>query len=457
MLALVGISYKTAPIEARECLAFTKSELAALLPALHTRFGAVAMLSTCNRTEVYLAGDGRAAQVGELVTFLSRYRDTETRRQMSEDGPSRLSPSESPLRPVRSASGGRTVTNSSLNPAFDPAQFYYLESGDAIRHLLRVASGLDSMLLGEVQILGQVRGALLAAEQAGSADGLLIRLFQSAVATGRKARTTAGLGRFAASAGRAAVELARQVCGDLRGCSVLVVSAGEAGKLTAQALRDAGAGQITVTSRTLARAEALASQLGGTTLPYGCLADGIAGADIVISATGSRGFQIDQPMIERAMLGRSDRPLLLIDLAVPRDVDPAVRNVRGVQLHDIDGLQYAEEDGATDRLCAVEEAERLVTLEVDRFLRWWQSRRAVPTISALRDQAEAIRCAELAKTLGRLPNLSEEERGRIDALTAAIVRKLLHQPIARLKASESDPHYLAAVADLFALPAEATD
>ena len=431
VIALAGISYRTAPVEVRESLAFTTGELAELLPALRVQFGATAVLSTCNRTEVYLAGDGHASEAADMIAFLAQHKQATSDEQR-----------------------GRGAVSS---PPIDSRQIYSLERADAVRHLLRVASGLDSMILGEVQILGQVRGALRAAEQAGSADALLIRLFQSAIATGRKVRMTAGLGRFAASVSTTAVALAQRVCGDLRGRSVLVVSAGEAGKLTAQGLREAGAGRIMVTSRTLTRAVALAEQLGGTTLPYDRLGDGIANADIVISATGSRGFPIDAPLIRQVMTCRSTRPLLLIDLAVPRDIDPAAGEVSGVQLYDIDDLQFVGNGGAGERLQAVEAAEQLVDMEVGRFLAWWQSRRAAPTISALRDQAETIRRAELAKTLDRLPNLSDEERGRIEALTAAIVNKLLHQPIVRLKQRETDTRYLDAVRELFALRAGAAD
>jgi glutamyl-tRNA reductase len=487
VLTLAGISYKTAPVEVREGFALTTDELGAVLPLVRARFGPAIVLSTCNRTEIYLGGDGVTFAPGEVFSFLAEQKGLDGRerglgaQEGGHAGPPlraplvgadlrvRLDPGVRPLpfgdqlsspagsRPAESGDLSVLSPQSSvLSPSLDPSQIYTLDRADAVRHLFRVAAGLESMILGELQVLGQVRGAVLAAEQAQSADRLLVRLFQSAIAAGRKARA-AGLGRYAASVSGAAVALAREVCGDLSRCSVLIVSAGEAGKLTAQGLLAAGAGRVSVTSRTLARAEALASQLGGATLTYDRLGEGIAAADIVISATGSRGFQIDASMVERAMNGRTDRPLLLIDLAVPRDIDPAVRHVNAVRLYDIDDLQFSGQSGAGDRLRAVEAAERLVEIDVERFLSWWQGRRAVPTIAALRDQAEAIRRSELAKTLDRLPNLSDEERDRIDALTAAIVNKLLHQPITRLKQREADALYLDAVSDLFALESGAAD
>ena len=419
-VGLVGISHKTAPVEVRERLAFTDVELAETLPVLRLRFGPVVVLSTCNRTEIYVRGDGQyAPDVHDVGSFLASLRGLP---QASED-----------------------------------AYFYYLAEAEAVGHLFRVAAGIESMVLGEVQILGQVRDALLASERAGATDPLLSRLFQSAVGVGRKARASTGIGNYVASVSSIAVDLARRELGALTHHTVLVVSTGEAGKLTARSLREAGVARILVTGRTFGRAENLARELGGSALPFDELADGLAQADIVICATGARGFQIDRSFVESAMARRPERPLFLIDLAVPRDVDPSVRDIAGVMLHDIDSLQAEGEEAAPARSRAIEQAQMFVDGEVRRFMAWWQGRRAVPTISALRQQAEDIRRAELAKTLDRLPNLSSDERDRIEALTAAIVKKLLHQPITRLKESDHDPRYLDTVRDLFALQAGVGD
>ncbi|MGI8553175.1 MAG: glutamyl-tRNA reductase [Dehalococcoidia bacterium] len=419
MLVLAGISHKTAPVEVRERFALNRGECELLLPALREHVGASVVLSTCNRTEVYAMATDPGFDPRDLPRFLVGFKR--------------------------------------LEPDADADRFYCIEQAAVVRHLFRVSAGIESMVLGEAQILGQVRDALLVAEQVACADPLLVRLFQTAIAAGRRVRTSTGIAHYAVSLSSAAVSLARAELGDLRSLNVLVVSAGEAGKLTARSLLEAGAGSIVVSSRTFSRATDLAAQLGGSALPFDNLADGLRSADIVISATGARSFQIDRAMVAQAMASRPSRPLLLIDLAVPRDVEPSVQEIAGVSLYDIDHLQTGVSEGIDGRLKAVGEVEAQVELEIQRFLTWWQNRRVVPTIAALRDQAEAIRRTELAKTLGRLPNLSSQERGRIEALTAAIVNKLLHQPIARLKELEDDTRYLDTVRELFALQPAGAD
>lgn len=415
MVAVAGLSHKTAGLDLRERLALDAKELEGLLPLLRRQFGPCVVLSTCNRTELYVSGTDAPAEARAMSAFLAEH---------------------------RGISGLEYET-----------AFYVLGGADAVRHLYRVAAGLESMVLGEAQILGQVRVALQAAERAGAADALLVRLFQSAVSTGRKLRSGVGAADSAASVSAAAVELASRTVTDLSGCSVLVVSTGEAGSLTARTLLGRGAGRIVIAGRTLARAEKLAAELGVGAVSLHSLPSALRGADVVISATGARGFQIDEPMVAGAMHDRVDRPLLLIDLAVPRDVDPAVRRVDNVALYDIDGLQPLA--GAEGRMSARSQARLDSALgeEVAGFMSWWQTRWVVPTISALRGRAERIRLMELSKTFGRLPNLSAEERRRIEALTAAIVNKLLHDPIMCLKESDGAGEYVDAVRELFALPA----
>jgi len=418
VIALVGISHKTAPVEVRERLAFTTDELLQLLPGLRERFGPAVVLSTCNRTEVYLSAAGAELRAPELTAFMT---------------------------------AGREIAA----PA-EVGHFYSLRGADGVRHLYRVAAGLESMVLGESQILGQVRDALHTAQQVGAVDSLLVRLFQSAVGAGRRIRAGIGMAGSAASVSAAAVELARRSFGDLSDSSVLVVSAGEAAKLTAWSLSRSGAGRIVIAGRTLARATKLAASLGAAAIPMHDLRSALADSDIVVSATGSREFCIDRAMVAGAMKRRNGRPLLLIDLAVPRDIDPEVREVPGVILHDIDALQplidsQLQPDAQSNEDPEREAVERAVDDEVGRFMAWWQSRWLVPTIAALRDRAEGIRRVEVAKTLGRLPHLSTEERRRIDALTSAIVKKLLHDPIMCLKESESQPAHLDAIRELFAL------
>jgi glutamyl-tRNA reductase len=411
VLALAGISHKTAPVELREQLAFSPEELSELLPVIRERFGPAVVVSTCNRTEVYLSDSTTGTNALAVLGFLGEWRGASTAAEIDH--------------------------------------LYALNGADAVRHLFRVAAGLESMILGESQILGQVRQAVQIAQQAGAADPLLIRLFHHAAAGGRRLRSGAGMAGSSASVSAAAVELARERLRDLSDKCVLVVSAGEAAKLTAWSLSRSGAGRIVITGRTLARAQRLAAGLGATAIAFQQLAQGIAEADIVVSSTGAREFCIDRAMIESAVARRGGRPLLMIDLAVPRDIDPSARSLAGVSLYDIDDLQplidgFASQPAWTDSDSAIEG-------EVDRFMSWWESQRVIPTIVALRGRAEDIRQAELAKTLGRLPNLSLEERRRIDALTSAIVKKLLHQPIMSLKDSQTQPERVDAIRELFAL------
>jgi glutamyl-tRNA reductase len=413
MLAVAGISHKTAPLEVRERLALTAEDLKEMLPALRASFGAVIVLSTCNRTEAYCGGADATERAAAIAGWIANARGFSY-------------------------------------PALS-SHFYSLEGAGAVRHLFRVASGLDSMLVGEIQILGQVRGALHAAERAGSADRLLTRIFQTAVAVGRKARAHAGSTPPNLSISAAAAGLARSFAGDLAQCRILVVGTGEAASLTARSLTQQGARQLVITGRTYSRALKLATELGATAIPFLHLRDALREIDIAISATSGRRYQIDAPAVAAAMTDREGRPLLLIDLAVPRDISPAAAEIPGVLLHDIDALQPFLPTGDPEDAEAMRDVEAVLEEEVAGLVSWWQDRWVVPTISALRDQAEAIRRGELTKTLGRLPNLSADERRRIDALTSAIVKKLLHQPIMCIRESEGEPAYLEAVRELFAL------
>jgi glutamyl-tRNA reductase len=413
VIELVGISHKTAPVEVRERLAFSLEELNELLPGLRDRFGPVAVLSTCNRTEIYLGSAGPGLDAVALTRFMTAKREIAT--------------------------------------SAEPNHFYSLNGQDAVRHLFRVTAGLESMILGESQILGQVRDAHYIAQRAGTLNSLLDRLFQSAVGAGRRVRAGAGMAGSAASVSSAAVEFARRSLGDLADRSVLIVSAGEAAKLTAWSLARSGAGRIVIAGRTLVRASRLAADLGAVAVPMHAMASALADSDVVVSATGSRDFCIDRQMVAKAMSHRNGRPLFMIDLAVPRDIDPAVREIPDVSLHDIDAIQPLIDAQAQTETWSADELERSVEDEITRFMAWWQGRSLVPTIAALRGRAEGIRQTELAKTLGRLPDLSLEERRRIDALTSAIVKKLLHQPIMCLKDSDSQPAHLEAIRELFAL------
>ena len=317
----------------------------------------------------------------------------------------------------------------------DLHQFLYEHRGyDAIRHLFRVASGLDSMILGEDQIIGQVRQAYQVASEQGAVPGLLARLFQQSSRVGRKVRRDSGIGRHPLSVSRACVDLARLVVGDLTSSCVLVVGAGEAGETAAEALSYAGARSVTVVNRTYSRAAELADRLSGKALSFDNLPQALAGSDIVISCTGSPGFILPANMIGQTMASRPDRPLFLIDIAVPRDIDPEAGQVRNVSLCDIDDLESVSNTGRQQRAQEAAAAEALASEEAWQFEQWRRSLESLPPVIDLRRRAEEVRTAELERTLRKLNGkLTSEERDSLDAMTRAIVNKLLHTPTVYLK------------------------
>ena len=413
LLHLLGVNHRSAPVEIRERLALSGTALDDALDLLGEYAAHGVILSTCNRTEVYA-----------------------------------VSPKNTPLRELAefvSLCGG--VAPSDLAP-----HFYREHQEGAARHLFRVAAGLDSMIVGESQILGQVRTALEAAQARGCADHALTRLFRQALRAGRRAREETGIGRSAASVSSAAVELARSVLGDLRPCTVLVVGAGETGKLSAKSLMGSGAGSLLVTNRGYESARDLAAKLGGKAVPFERMGEALAGADIVISATGAPHFVLEARAVREAMEQRPERPLFLVDIAVPRDIDPEAGKLPNVHLRDIDDLQDVSLANLKARSREAAKVERIVDAEMLRFHQWWRSLGAIPTIRELRTKAETMRRAELEKTLRRLPDLTEEQRARVGALTRAIVNRVLHDPIARLRKGEDENTQM--VRELFALEDE---
>ena len=317
----------------------------------------------------------------------------------------------------------------------DLEPYLYEHSGnEAVRHLFRVASGLDSMILGEDQIIGQVRQAYRAASEAGMVPSLLARLFQQASRVGKRVRRESGIGRHALSVSRACVDMARSVVGDIAGSSVLVVGAGEAGETAAEALSMAGARDLMVTNRTYSRAQDLASRLSGKAIAFDGLASALSKSDIVIGCTGSPGYVLEACHIEAAMDGRPDRPLFLMDIAVPRDIDPAAGTVSNVSLCDIDDLESAFRTSRQERTQEAASAEALASLEAWNFERWRQGLEALQPVVDMRRHAEGVRSSELQRTLKRLNGrLSDEERESLEAMTKAIVNKLLHSPTVYLK------------------------
>ena len=413
---LLGVSHRTAPVELRERLDFSSRDLGAAIEALALRPSAAetVVLSTCNRSEIYVASGDPARAREDVTGFLSEYH--------------RLPES-----------------------VFTPHLFSH-DSEAAVRHLFRVAAGLDSIVVGEPQILGQVKDAFQAAAEHHRAGPVLSKLFHWSFLVGKRVRTETGLGEGAVSVSFAAVALARKIFGQLNGRRVLVVGAGEISTLTAQHLRANGVGEILVTSRTQAHAEALAASVNGRSVPWDDLAQGVAASDIVVTATGSQ-----RPIITRAQVeaGRHRRdPLFIIDIAVPRDVEASVGDIEQVFLYNVDDLQTLVQENLSRRSSEVDRAEAIVAEEVAKFGAWQRSRGAVPTIVALRERFDRIRRSELNRLDGKLSGLTPEARTRVDEVTRLIVEKLLLEPTEQLKGlpdEETQVAYTEAINRLFRL------
>ncbi|HEY7447530.1 MAG TPA: glutamyl-tRNA reductase [Vicinamibacterales bacterium] len=410
-LLLLGVSHRTAPIELRERLDFSARGLDEALADLAGRpSGAeAAVLSTCNRAEVYLACENLERGQGDAEQFFVDFH--------------RLPQAE--LRP----------------------HLYAKTDAEAARHLFRVAAGLDSLVVGEPQILGQVKDAYGHASAQQTTGPLLNRLFTSAFAAGKRVRTETRLAEGAVSVSYAAVALARKIFGDLKDRTVLVVGAGEMGKLTALHMKSQGIRKMLITSRTTTHAEGLAEAMEATVVAWDRLAAALSESDIVITATGASAPIISRTLVETAMRPRRHRPLFVIDIAVPRDVDPRSGNIEQVFLYNIDDLQAVVVENVSRRSAEVEQAEAIVTEEVDRFRNWMQSRGAIPAVVALRQRFESVRRAELERLEPKLTGLSPEARARVDEITRLIVEKLLINPTEQLK-NLSDAETIATYTDV---------
>jgi len=419
-VSLVGITHKTAPVAVREHYAFAAEELSGVLARLGERYAGVALLSTCNRTEVYVASPRRITDPRPIVALLSEFKG---------------------------------------DPPVEGAPFFVLAEKEAARHLFRVAAGIDSMVIGESEILGQVRQAFTASTSAGTHTPALSRLFHTAIRVGKRVRTQTAIGRHAVSVSSTAVALAKNTLGDLMNRTVFVIGAGEVGELTARNLAGIGVPRMLVTSRRVERAAEIADALGGEAVPFDALERALAEADIVISSTAANDCVIDREMVERVMAARRGRPLMLIDIAVPRDIDPACGQVTGVHLCDIDAMQTVAEQNMGKRRGELAAAEAIVEAGVDEYSEWLRSLEVVPTVAAIRARAEAIRAAELDRTLAKT-KMSDADRKRVEAMTAALVKKLLHTPIERLKSNGGGERYVEPARALFGLdetPADADE
>jgi len=416
-LLLLGVSHKTAPVDLREKLDFSSRDVGAAVEALAARSSAAesVVLSTCNRSEIYIASDTVDAAREEIIRFLSDYHQL---------------PAES----------------------FTPHLFSFSEA-DVAQHLFRVAAGLDSLMVGEPQILGQVKDAFQAAAERRCTGPVLRKLFDWSFNVGKRVRSETALGEGAVSISYAAVQLAKKIFGRLGGRRVLVVGAGEISTLTAQHLRAQGVAEVAITSRTAAHAQALATEVGGHWVPWEGLPNALASADIIVTATGSQRPIITKAHIESA-LGRRRDPLFIIDVAVPRDVEATVSDIEQVFLYNVDDLQSIVHENISKRASEIERAEAIVREELVRFANWQKSRGAIQTVVALRDRFDAVRRAELLRLDPKLASLPPETRALFDQLTRLIVEKLLLDPTEQLKAlpdEETQAAYTEAINRLFRL------
>lgn len=414
----VGLSHRTAPIELRERVDFARLGVDAALAALASRNVAreFAVLSTCNRAEVYAAADGDGA-LDEILAFFADYHGVD---------------------------------------AAEIAPHLYVHHGaDVARHLFRVAAGLDSLVVGEPQILGQVKSAYTTAGDAHFTGTVLNRLFHMAFSAGKRVRAETGLGEGAVSVSYAAIALAKKIFGDLGGLEVLILGSGEMATLTGIHLRAQNVGRITIASRTRATAARLAPEISADVVDWADIGAAIERADILVTATGAPSAILSRADIERAMKPRRERALFIIDIAVPRDVEPAAGAVEQVFLYNIDDLQGIVKENLARRSAELARADAIVDAETAKFAAWLQSREIIPTVVALRERFETIRRAELQRLQPRLNALPPEAQAQVDHITRIIVEKLLLGPTEQLKAV-SDNSLAAAYSDalnrLFNLP-----
>jgi len=417
-LLALGVSHKTAPLDLRERLSLTEGRAVSALaeltaaPEIHE----AAAISTCNRTELYLI-------VSDPVE-------------------------------AESAALGVLTRQAEIRPTELLGHLYSLRAGDAARHLLQVTAGLDSMILGEAEIQGQVKRAYELAMVEGATGPVLNRLFRGALSAGGRAREETGISEKGVSIPSVAVELARRTIGDLSDRRVLVVGAGETAELVARALVARGVETVFVANRHYDRAIGLAQRFGGTAVRFDELPEQLGSADIVVSATNSPHHIVERDGLAAVMEQRPERPLLAIDIAVPRDIDPECREIAGVTVHDIDDVQQIVERNEGGREAEARRAERIIDTELERFERWLGLQEVVPTISALRGHGDEVVRRVLAENESRWESLSDADRERVETMAKAIASRLLHDPTLRIRRSACSGEayfFISALRELFGL------
>lgn len=408
-IIIVGASHRTAPVEVRERLAFSPHALSASLEQVknlpHVQENLI--LSTCNRMEVLLVTNDVPAAMTEVKEFLAGYQSLEQE---------------------------------------ELEKYLYAHANrDAVKHLFRVAASLDSMVLGEAQILGQLKDAYRTAAHGHCCGLVLNRLLHKAFSVAKRVRTETSLGNYAVSVSYVAVELGKKIFGDLKEKSVLLLGAGEMAELAASNLLRAGVNELIVANRTFKRGQELAAKFQGIAIEFSQFSRYLQDVDIVLSSTGSMEFLIKKDKMAKVIKARKNRPLFLIDIAVPRDIDPTVNEIDNVYLYDIDDLQSVADANLSQRKQEAGRAEEIVEEETNQFLIWLDGLLATPTIVSLIHTIRGIKEAEVKKALARLKQNNPEDKKAVEALARAIVNKVLHRPITRLKKSAGSAEGLALV------------
>ena len=423
-LIVIGLNHKTAPIEIRERLAFPEDGIEKplsqikSLPSLKENM----ILSTCNRVEIYAVVQETEKAILDLKGFLSQYHGLSLKE-------------------------------------FEK-KLYLLVGEEAVKHIFRVASSLDSMVVGEPQILGQIKSAYNMAAEAKTSGLILHRLLHRAFHVAKRVRTETKIGNSAVSVSFVAVELAKKIFGTLEKRTVLLIGAGEMCELAARHLVSGGIEKVLVTNRTYERAVTLAQEFRGEPIPFEEIYRGLRMVDIVISATDSPQYLLHHEEVAKVIKDRKQKPIFFIDIADPRDIEPKVGDIENVYLYNIDDLQKVANDNIQDREKEAQKAEAIVRDEVVKFVNWYQSLEVTPTIVALRKKFEEIRNKELAKTLSLHPHFSDKERQSLEALTSAIINKILHDPLTLLKQKNEEAMadlYIDALRTLFELPVKSSE
>ncbi len=401
-IVILGLNHQTAPVATRERLAFTAEELPEVLAQLKSRAGLdeVMVLSTCNRVELYGICNDLDSCRNRLIEFLADY------HQIEADG-------------------------------FAESLYFHTDS-EAIQHGFRVASSLDSMVVGEPQILGQLKDAFAIASDESATGLILNRFLHRAFFIAKEVRTQTKIANCAVSVSFAAVELAKKIFGDLNDMKVMLIGAGEMCELAARHFINQGIAQVLVTNRTLSRAQQLADEFSGIALPFEIFHSHLDQVDIILSSTGAPEYLIHPQDLIKALKKRRNRPIFLIDIAVPRDINPKINELDNIYLYDVDDLQDVVTENLDQRQHEAKQAEELVVKEVEKFEQWLASLAVTPTIKKLREQILEISRQELQKTLTGFNDLNDKEKHRLEAMVNAIANKFLHHPINYLKSHTDD-------------------